>query len=45
MAVETIKVVKGNITKEILKKDLPQYIANGWKKIEDRPIPKTYERI
>lgn len=32
--VQFVKVKKDNIVKEILEKDLPQYLAMGWKKVE-----------
>ena len=32
---EKVKVTKGMITKEIQRKDLPQYVAMGW--IEVKP--------
>lgn len=31
---DIVKVTKDGITKEILEKDLPDYIALGWRKLE-----------
>lgn len=35
MAVEKVKVQKGDIQKEIQKKDLPKYLALGWVEVVD----------
>lgn len=43
---EKVKVQKGTIVKEIQKKDLPQYIAMGWKEANSFEFkPKTYDKI
>lgn len=38
--IEKVKVKKGTITKEIQKKDLPQYVALGWLEVKSYNIPK-----
>lgn len=45
MEVETIKVVKDFIVKEIKKKDLPQYLAMGWVVEEQPPYQKKFNSI
>lgn len=44
MAIKYVKVQKGNVTKEIMEKDLPEYIAMGWKKVEVTPIIELYRK-
>lgn len=44
MAIETVKVTKDFVVKEIKKKDLPQYLAMGWKE-EKQPYPKKFNSI
>lgn len=40
---ETVKVSKNGIVKQIQKKDLPQYLAKGWKVVENYfDITKKY---
>ena len=34
---DIVKVTKNGITKEILEKDLPDYIALGWRKLDKEP--------
>lgn len=36
---EKVKVFKGLITKEIQKKDLPQYVAMGWQEYKGYSTP------
>ncbi len=44
--VEMAKVTKDGTTKEIMKKDLPFYISNGWKEIKNYvPKPQIYEKV
>lgn len=45
--IEKVKVKKGQITKEIMKKDLPQYVALGWIEIKSdfKSQYQTYTRI
>lgn len=50
MSIEVIKVVNGNgIIKEIQKKDLSQYIAMGWKEVNNNQQnyqrPKQFEKV
>ena len=43
---DKIKVSKNGITKEIQKKDLPEYVAMGWNEVSTNTIqPKKIERI
>lgn len=43
---DKIKVSKNGITKEIQKKDLPEYVAMGWNEVSSNTIqPKKIERI
>ncbi len=45
---EKVKVQKGTVVKTIQKKDLPQYVAMGWKEVnsfEFKPRQKTYDKI
>lgn len=37
MGIEKVKVQKDFVVKEIMKKDLPQYRAMGWKEVIDYP--------
>lgn len=41
MAIETVKVTKDFVVKEIKKKDLQQYLAMGWKESKQSPYPNT----
>lgn len=41
MAVETVKVQKDFVVKEIMKKDLPQYRAMGWREVNSFPTPNA----
>ena len=43
MANEKVKVVKDFVVKEIKKKDLPQYLAMGWK--EEKFSTPKYNKI
>lgn len=43
---DKVKVSKNGITKEIQKKDLPEYVAMGWTEITTNTIqPKKVDRI
>ena len=43
---DKVKVSKNGITKEIQKKDLPEYVAMGWIELSTNTIqPKKIERI
>ena len=43
---DKVKVSKNGITKEIQKKDLPEYVAMGWRELSSNTIqPKKIERI
>lgn len=43
---DKVKVSKNGITKEIQKKDLPEYVAMGWIEVSTNIIqPKKIERI
>lgn len=44
--IEKVKVTKDGVTKEIQKKDLPQYIAMGWTLYRDYTTPiKQFTRV
>ena len=43
VANEKVKVQKDGITKEIQKKDLPNYVALGWKEVAE--FVKSYTRV
>lgn len=43
--IEKVKVSKDGITKEILKKDLPQYISLGWTEVKQFTTIPQYKRI
>lgn len=41
MGIEKVKVQKDFVVKEIMKKDLPQYRAMGWKEVNSIPTPNV----
>lgn len=45
MAIETVRVSKDFVEKEIKKKDLPQYLAMGWKEVRNIPTTTKYPKI
>ena len=42
---EKVKVAKQGITKEIQKKDLPQYVAMGWQEVRTYVQTQTFKKI
>lgn len=43
--IEKVKVTKGAITKEIQKKDLPQYVAMGWKEKKEYNFQQKFTKV
>ena len=42
---EKVKVQKGQIIKEIQKKDLPQYISMGWQEYKEISFQQKFTKI
>ena len=43
--IEKVKVTKDTITKEIQKKDLPQYVAMGWREVKAFEYPQKFTKV
>lgn len=45
MSIKYVKVKKGTVTKEIMEKDLSEYIALGWTKIDTKSSVELFRKI
>ncbi len=45
MAIKYVKVTKGKIVKQIMEKDLSDYLALGWTKIDKEPTVELFRKI